>query len=199
MSLYAKFGQSIRFASVLRRKISGADSKFSVKIGPQLLDLSLPTDPLLPGYYLFEGTRLLGWHPCALEDEKRDLGLGVSLLAGFLTGVGDSSVLSGLSVAFSTYQKFSSFQAFTYFQALLNEQKQNSTHSRDRNHAHTRQSQREILHDKVMRAREALGVSANASLSDIKRAYRTKVKEIHPDGAVSESEEATRTKSMQDL
>lgn len=137
---------------------------------------------LTAGYYLFQASDLVGFHPATAEsqDVEQSAQIGFLTLAlGAVFGT-DRPLEKALEAGLRHWELKGAQKAASHFKAIIS-LLQSAAGTNDSRRRRASEKQRTVVNEEFRLACRTLNVTGQATKSEVKRAYRSAARELHPD------------------
>jgi hypothetical protein len=157
-------------------------------IGERMINIGLDgSETMLPGYYLFKDSRLVAYHPGTFDISKLDVGeqkayLWIGAIAGVLSGLSQKSFASALLTFSATMEVPTGMSIFKFFKEVLE----------SKNELDIKRKQKLVFLTEIDNAYALLKVSKTATDEEVKKAWKSMLKEFHPDKSKEDKEGRTK-------
>ncbi|MFN7014536.1 MAG: J domain-containing protein, partial [Bacteroidia bacterium] len=157
-------------------------------IGEKMINIGLDgSDSVLPGYYLFKDSRLVGYHPGTFDISKLDpsvqkttLWFGIAM--GVLSGITTKSFATGLLTFSAVMDASTGMNIFKFFKEILE----------SKSELDIRRRQKIVFLTEIDKAYALLRVSKTATDEEVKKAWKRMLVEFHPDKSKDDKEKRTK-------
>lgn len=182
------FKTSISIGLINIQNLNYDDIFIQSLIGEKMINIALESsDSMLPGYYLFKESRLVGYHPGTFDISKLDPDVQKTtfwfgIIMGVLSGITTKSFATGL-LTFSTVMDASTgMNIFKFFKEILE----------SKSEVDIRRRQKIVFLTEIDKAYALLRVSKTASDQEVKKAWKRMLVEFHPDKSKDDKEKRTK-------
>jgi|GEM_PF-1554384 len=186
LNQYYKFILKIGFTN--SENLNYNDPFFQSLISEQMINIGLESsDAVMPGYYLFKESRLVAYHAGTFDISKLDQNtqkdyLRFSLILSVILGLIQKSWTAGLLTFAATMEAPTGISIFNFFKEILEAKSE----------VEIRKKQKQVFLDEISKAYAFLKVSKFATDDEVKKAWKTMLKEFHPDKSKEEKESRTK-------
>lgn len=157
-------------------------------IGEKMINIGLDgSDSVLPGYYLFKDSLLVGYHPGTFDISKLDpsvqkttLWFGIAM--GVLSGITTKSFATGLLTFSAVMDASTGMNIFKFFKEILE----------SKSELDIRRRQKIVFLTEIDKAYALLRVSKTATDEEVKKAWKRMLVEFHPDKSKDDKEKRTK-------
>lgn len=178
------FKTSISIGLINIGSLNYSDSFIQSLISEKMINIGLESsDSVLPGYYLFKESRLVGYHPgtfdiSKLDPEVQKASLWFGFAAGLLSGIATKSFASALLTFSAVMDASTGMNIFKFFKEVLE----------SKDELDLRRKQKVVFLTEVDKAYAFLKVLKSASDEDVKKARNRMILEFHPDMSKEDKE-----------
>lgn len=182
------FKTTITIAGLNIESLNYNDVFLQSLIGEKMINIGLESsDSMLPGYYLFKESRLVGYHSGTFDISKLDPSVqkttfwfGIAM--GVLSGITTKSFATGLLTFSAVMDTSTGMNIFKFFKEILE----------SKSEVDIRRRQKVVFLKEIDKAYALLRVSKTSSDEEVKKAWKRMLVEFHPDKSKDDKEKRTK-------